>query len=96
MIEYEIVKDMAAELIETQFNMFFSPRQLSHEILAKKYGIPLRRIFYHIDEFRDEHHSIIRQLNYILRDLAEKGVIIKFNRNFWRKRNGERIKEKEE
>ena len=88
MMEYEAVKDLAAELITTQFSTFFSPRQLSHEILAKKYGIPLKRIFHHMEEFRDEHHSLIRQLNYVLRDLAEKGVIIKFNRNFWRKQNG--------
>lgn len=82
------MRDSAIEIINNKFNVFFSPRQLSHEILAKKYGIKLKRIFYNMSDFKAEHHSVIRQLNRILKELAEQGIITKYNRNFWKKKGG--------
>ena len=87
------VREYTREIIEKKFQIYFSQRQVAQEILAKKYKIPLKRIFYHMGEFRQEQHSITRQLNTVFRELADKGIISKYSRNFWKKREGGNGKE---
>lgn len=81
------------ELIDTRFNTFFSSRQLTHEIIARTYEIPLRQIYFNKEDFEDDYKKVIYQLTHVLRELREAGLIEKYSRAYYKK-NGLKKKKK--